>query len=137
MTMSDASSMINLELIEALCGGLEAEELALRNRDFGGLEKAVKELEQVVSHLQVILGDPQPKNATELKASVSPDSLERLQKALSSRQVVSELIQLQLFQIDSMLNPTASERLDETYNNRRSGLNKAKGAQKGKLSRHA
>jgi len=136
MTMSDASSVINLELIEALCGGLEAEELALRNRDFSGLEKAVKDLEQVVSHLQIILGDPQPKNVTELKASVGPDSLERLQKALSSRQVVSELIQLQLLQIDSMLNPTASARLDETYNNRRSGGNKAKSAQKGKLSRH-
>jgi hypothetical protein len=137
VAISDADFMIKRELIEALCEGLEAEERALRNQDFSGLEKAVKDLERIVSQLQVILGDLDPKTTTDLKASVGSVSVERLQKAMSSRQVVSELIQLQLFQIDSMLNPTASERLDETYNNRRSGLNKAKGAQKGKLSRHA
>lgn len=116
-------------LIEALCQGLEAQEAALRKRDFAGLESAVKDLQKVVLLLQTLENGLESQNPTEVGAAVGQKSVERLRKAASSRLVVSELIQLHLDQIDAMLNPViASDSLEQTYTSKRSAnakLNKS------------
>jgi hypothetical protein len=108
-------------LIEALCQGLEAQEAALRKRDFAGLESAVNDLQKIVLQLQTLEKGPETQDTTGFGPIVGQKSVERLRKAASSRQVVSELIQLQLGQIEAMLNPVfASDNLEQTYTSKRS-----------------
>jgi len=128
-------SRTRLEIIEALCDGLEQQEQALRQRDYKKLSEIVGRLETVVVACREHFGGLDSAEGDGGLESLDSRASERLRAAAASRLVVSELINLELSQINAMLQPGLDrDEFDLTYGNR-GNLNSASNSVPPRVSR--